>query len=618
MCGIAGVFYLDRNRQPEPGVVKRMTSRLSHRGPDDEAFHITGGFGLGFRRLSIIDLAGGRQPFVSDDGDIVCACNGEIYNWYEIREKLEKRGHVFKTRCDTEVVLYAYREYGSIFVEQFNGQFAYAVYDRRAHKLVVGRDQVGIAPMFYSVVNGAVVFASEIKAILEYPGIVKRVDLTALDQIFSFPGLISPHTMFEGIHSVKPGHFVEFSASGVNDVEYWDLIYPEDGQSDLSEGQAVSGIEEALRQAVTYRLQADVPVGFYLSGGLDSSLVGALIHDLAPDIRRHSFSIGFSDPKIDERRFQRIIAQQTGSFHHEVEFFPADVNNMMAEVIRLTECPLKETYDVCSLKLSGLVREHGMKVVQTGEGADELFAGYVGYRMDSQREDSELDGVEAMMEADIRSRLWGDTDLLYERNFIPFREVREAIYHPELAGKLDTFECINETLVDTSRLKGRHPLHKRSYLDFKLRLADHLLSDHGDRMAYGSSVEARYPFLDFGVIDAAVNVPPDLLIKDGHEKYALRQVAQRYLPPEIMKREKFSFVAPGSPYLIANNIEWVGDVLDPTTIERQGYFNPDTITRLKQMYSRDGFTVNQTFDNDLLMIVLTFGLFLREFGISGR
>ncbi|MBN1294828.1 MAG: asparagine synthase (glutamine-hydrolyzing) [Candidatus Latescibacteria bacterium] len=618
MCGIAGVFYMDRDRRPELGVVERMTSRLSHRGPDDEAFHIDGGIGLGFRRLSIIDLAGGRQPFISDDGKIVSACNGEIYNWYDIRENLEKRGHTFKSRCDTEVVLYAYREYGPGFVEQFNGQFAYAVYDGREHKLILGRDQVGIAPMFYSVCNGAVVFASEIKAILEYPDIEKKVDLTALDQIFSFPGLISPHTMFDGIYSVKPGHFVEISSSGIKDIEYWDLIYPEKHNAGLSEDEAVLGIEEALRQAVKYRLQADVPVGFYLSGGLDSSLVGAIIHDLAPDIRRHSFSIGFSNPEIDERRFQRIIAQQTGSFHHEVEFFPDDVNNMMAKVIHLTECPLKETYDVCSLKLSGLVREHGMKVVQTGEGADELFAGYVGYRMDSQRENPELEGIESMMEADIRHRLWGDSDLMYERNFLPFREIKEAIYHPELADQLDTFECTNEPLVDTSRITGRHPLHKRSYLDFKLRLADHLLSDHGDRMAYGSSVEARYPFLDFGVVQAAVHVPPDYLIKDGCEKYVLRQVAQRYLPPEIMKREKFSFVAPGSPYLIANNIEWVGELLDPATIGRQGYFNPDTITRLKEMYSREGFVVNQTFDNDLLMIVLTFGLFLREFGITGR
>jgi len=618
MCGIAGVFYTDRDRRPDPGIVKTMTSRLAHRGPDDEAFHINSGFGLGFRRLSIIDLAGGRQPFVSDDGRIVSACNGEIYNWREIRARLEKRGHVFRTRCDTEVVLYAYREYGPGFVEQFNGQFAYAVYDRDIHTLILGRDQTGIAPMFYTLLDGAVVFASEIKAILEYPGLEKRVDLTALDQVFSFPGIISPHTMFEGIFSIKPGHYIEVSSTGVKDVEYWDLLYPEENDTGMIQIDAVSDIEGALRKAVEYRLQADVPVGFYLSGGLDSSLVGAIIHDLAPDIRRNSFSIGFSNPEIDERRFQRIVANQTGSLHHEVEFHPNDVDRMMPEVIRLTECPLKETYDVCSLILSGLVREHGMKVVQTGEGADELFAGYVGYRMDSRRDVSELDGVESMMEADIRHCLWGDKDLMYERNFIPMREIKETIYHPELAGQLEMFECVNEPVVNAARITGRHPLHKRSYLDFKLRLADHLLSDHGDRMAYGSSVEARYPFLDYGVINTAVTIPPEFLIKDGYEKYVLRQVAKRYLPPEILKREKFSFVAPGSPYLIANDIEWVKEVLDPATIKRQGYFNPDTITRLRLMYSEDGYVINQTFDNDLLMIVLTFGLFLREFGITGR
>ena len=618
MCGIAGVWYTEKDRCPEPGTVEAMTIRLAHRGPDDEAFHVVPGFGLGFRRLSIIDIEGGRQPFVSEDGSIVSACNGEIYNWRELRAELEARGCVFRTHCDTEVVLHAYREYGPGFVERLNGQFAYAVFDRETHTLCLGRDQAGITPMFYTIHDNAVIFASEIKAVLAYPGVEKRVNLTALDQVFSFPGFISPHTMFDGIFSIRPGHYSVFSPSGVRDVEYWDLIYPETGDNGMSEDQAVSVLEEALRQAVEYRLQADVPVGFYLSGGLDSSLVGSLIHDLAPDIRRHSFSIGFTSPEIDERRFQRIVAQQTGSYHHEVTFHPADVERMMPEVIRLTECPLKETYDVCSLMLSGLVREHGMKVVQTGEGADELFAGYVGYRMDSQRSVSGLEGVEAMMEADIRHRLWGDADLMYERDFIPLRENKEAIYHPELAHQLDTFECIQEPLVDVSRISGRHPSHKRSYLDFKMRLADHLLSDHGDRMAYGSSVEARYPFLDTGVIDAAVSIPPGLLVKDGKEKHVLRRVAERYLPQEIMRREKFSFVAPGSPYLIASGIDWAAEVLDPAVIERQGYFNTDTVERLRMMYSEDGYSVNQTFDNDLLMIILTFGLFMREFEMPDR
>jgi len=618
MCGIAGVYYMERGRRPEPGVVENMTSRLAHRGPDDEAFHIVPGFGLGFRRLAIIDLEGGRQPFFSGDGRYVSACNGEIYNWREIRKDLESRGYVFHTLCDTEVVLHAYREYGPGFVERLNGQFAYAVYDRETHTLCLGRDQTGIAPMFYLARGGIILFASEIKSILAYPGVEKRVNLTALDQVFSFPGLISPHTMFEGISSVRPGHYVTVSPTGLTETEYWDLIYPEARDADVSEQDAVSALEEPLRQSVNYRLQADVPVGFYLSGGLDSSLVGSIIHDLAPDVRRHSFSIGFSSPEIDERRYQTIIAHQTGSIHHEVEFHPEDVERLMPKVICLTECPLKETYDVCSLILSGLVRENGMKVVQTGEGADELFAGYVGYRMDSRRNGFALEGAEAMMEADIRTRLWGDADLMYERDFIPLREIKEAVYHPELAGGLDTFECCNEPLVNASRITGRHPAHKRSYLDFKLRLADHLLSDHGDRMAYGSSVEARYPFLDTGVIGTAVRIPPEMLVRNNKEKYILRRVAERYLPPEILGREKFSFVAPGSPYLISNGIDWAEEVLDPVTIKRQGYFNADTVTRLRKMYSEEGFAVNQTFDNDLLMIMLTFGLFLREFDMPDR
>ncbi len=618
MCGIAGVYFHDRNRRTQPGVVKAMTSRLAHRGPDDEAFHAAPGIDLGFRRLSIVDIEGGRQPFVSEDGRIVCACNGEIYNWKDLKRELDYRGHTFRTRCDTESLLHAYREYGPGFVKRLNGQFAYAVYDRLSHTLCLGRDQTGIAPMFYTVIDDAVVFASEIKAVLEFPGVAKKVNLTALDQVLTFPGIISPHTLFDGIYSIRPGHYLTISPDGIQDTEYWDLVYPVEGETDFDEKQAAGMLESALRKAVEYRLHADVPVGFYLSGGLDSSLVGAIIHDLAPEIGRHSFSIGFSDPAIDERRYQRIVSRQTGSYHHEVEFHPADIERLMQTVIRHTECPLKETYDVCSLMLSGLVRDHGMKVVQTGEGADELFAGYVGYRMDSRRDSCIPEGIEAMMEEDIRSRLWGDAELMYERDFIPLREIKEALYHPDIAGSLDSFECTNEPLVDPSRIAGRHLSHKRSYLDFKLRLADHLLSDHGDRMAFGNSVEARYPFLDIGVIDAATGIPPELLVKNGREKHILRRVAERYLPPDIVDREKFSFVAPGSPYLIANGIGWVEEIVDPDTIERQGYFNAETVERLKEMYSAPGFSVNQTFDNDILMIVLTFGLFLREFGMPDR
>ncbi len=523
MCGIAGFYSMDRNYTVEPDILERMTSRLAHRGPDDQSVHNSPGFGLGFRRLSIIDLEGGRQPFVSQDGRYISACNGEIYNWREIRKHLEGRGCRFRTSCDTEIVLHAYQEYGPSFVERMNGQFAYAVYDKMTHTLCLGRDQTGIAPMFYSIINNIIVFASEIKAILEYPGIEKRVNLTALDQIFTFPGIISPSTMFEGIFSLRPGHYVTVTPDGIEDTEYWDLIYPEVSDIAMNEEEASSLIDESLRQAVDYRLKADVPVGFYLSGGLDSSLVGSIIHDLAPDVRRHSFSIGFDKPEIDERRFQTLIAHQTGSIHHGIKFHSHDVKRLMPEVIRLTECPLKETYDVCSLMLSSLVRENGMKVVLTGEGADELFAGYVGYRMDNSRNMAALDGIEAMMEADIRNRLWGDSELMYERDFLPFREIKEALYHADLLPELDRFDCCDTNLINPKRIKGRHPAHKRSYLDFKLRLADHLLSDHGDRMAYGSSVEARYPFLDKDFIETAAKIPPSMLVKNNCEKYILKK-----------------------------------------------------------------------------------------------
>jgi asparagine synthase (glutamine-hydrolysing) len=597
-----------------------MAETLTHRGPDEGGEFIAGGVGLGFRRLSIIDLSGGNQPHSAADM-IHSVCNGEIYNYKELRSALQAKGHSFKTHCDVEVVPHLYREHGCDFVSRLNGQFAFAVYDAEKHELMLARDHVGIAPLFYTEIEGALLFASEIKALLAHPGVRKEVNLTALDQVLTFPGPVSPDTLFKGVYSLRPGHFLSVKSGGYREHCYWDLDYPlaaDAGSGD--EEQLSADVEAALLKAVDYRLQADVPVGFYLSGGMDSSLIAALIHDLAPDNHRHSFSILFDDVAIDERKYQRIMSEAVGSVHHEIHFGWEDIEKQMPRVIGLTETALKETYDTCSFVLSRLVRDNNIKVVQTGEGADEIFAGYVGYRLDLERQKSGggFPDAEEMLEAEMRERLWGDPDFIYERNFFAFQETKEALYHHDLAAALDSFTCTNRPLIDVSKLKGRHITHKRSYLDFKLRLSDHLLSDHGDRMAYGNSVEARYPFLDINVIDTARRIPPAMLLKGGVEKYLLRKVARKYLPSAVLDREKFSFVAPGSPYLLGRGIEWVEEILAPETIRRQGYFNPETVERLRAMYAQPGFKVNQTFDNDLLMIVLTFGLFLKQFQMPDR
>ncbi|MBF0112460.1 MAG: asparagine synthase C-terminal domain-containing protein, partial [Desulfamplus sp.] len=399
---------------------------------------------------------------------------------------------------------------------------------------------------------------------------------------------------------------------------YWDLTYPKADEINLeaTEADCIDRIEAALKQAVERRLQADVPVGFYLSGGLDSSLVASFISQIQQE-KRHSFSIGFTQSNIDERHYQHIMAAQVGSLHHETLFDFHHIADRLKQAVYHAETPLKESYNTCSIALSELVRKNQIKVVLTGEGADELFAGYVGYRFDIERSSaaSSIADVDEMLDQEIRQRVWGDPQFLYERNFYLFNEIKQAIYSNDIALSLNDFDCTNRAVILHERIKGLHPVHKRSYVDFKLRIADHLLADHGDRAAFANSVEARYPFLDVDLIDAVTTLPPHLLIHNGVEKYLLKKMAQRHLPEAITNRTKFAFVAPGSPYLLRQQIEWIEDILSFETIKRQGYFNPETVENLKKIYRDDGFTLSQTFENDLLMIVLTFGVFLELFNI---
>ncbi len=624
MCGIAGVLRLSDESPPvDPGSISRMTEQLRHRGPDDGGQFVAPEVGLGFTRLSIIDLEGGNQPHFNEDKSVVSVCNGEIYNYVELRDELKRAGHGFRSQCGVEVLTHLYEQAGTDFISRLNGQFAFAIYDQRRRELLLGRDQTGIAPLFYAIVNGQLIFASEIKALLEYPGVSREVNPAGLDQFFTFPGIVSPVTMFQGIHALPPGHYLRASRGNIETVEYWDLTYPRRDELGPVGDEQVSAdeIEAAIEQAVRYRLQADVPVGFYLSGGLDSSLIAALIRQLRPQEQFDSFSIAFSDSGIDERSFQQIMATQVESRHHETEFDPGEVLSRLRTAVLHAETPLKESYNTCSLALSELVRRSGLKVVLSGEGADELFGGYVGYRFDQQRAAGGNGGrfdPETLLENEIRERLWGDPDFFYERDYLGLREMKSALYSPAMLDELDSFDATRVSPVDVSKIQGRHPIHKRSYLDFKLRLSDHLVADHGDRVAYANSIEARYPFLDARLIDSLTGVHPDLLVRNSTEKYLLRQVARRHVPEAVRSREKFAFVAGGSPWILQQNAEWVNDLLAPDTIKRQGYFNPQTIERLRTMYSQDGFTVNTTFESDLLMIVLTFGIFLETFKMPSR
>jgi len=618
MCGICGFSASGGERSSDRRVLEKMTATLTHRGPDSDGFYLKDGVGLGFRRLSLLDLQGGNQPIFNEDNSLALICNGEIFNYRELRADLIKQGHSFRTNTDVEVLLHLYEEHGADFFDKLNGQFAFAIYDERKDQLLLARDHFGINPLYYALVGDTFVFGSEIKALLAHPLVPREVDLTGLDQILTLPGLVSPRTMFKGIHSLPSGHYLIVKNGKVEVREYWDLDYPEENEIsyDRSEKDYIDRLHELFANSVKLRLNADVPVGFYLSGGLDSSLIAGQIHQLCPDSGRHSFSIDFNDQSFSEGEYQRLMARHVGSVHHETRFDWSQIEERLARVIYHCECPLKETYNTASIALSEAARGAGISAILTGEGADELFAGYVGYRFDRFRQNNQREyNLKTILENELRLKLWGDEQFFYEKDYLTYDETKLALYSENVAESFGEFNFCNFGLVNKERLAGRHYIHQRSYLDFKLRMADHLLSDHGDKMALASSVEARYPFLDLPLVEFARTMPPGLKLNQFTEKYALRRIAERVLPQNIAQREKYAFVAPGSPHLLNQSIPWIEDLLSFDRIKREGYFNPVAVETLKKQYRQPGFALDIPFETDLLIIVLTFGIFLETFNL---
>jgi asparagine synthase (glutamine-hydrolysing) len=621
MCGIAGALDLRGRPLADPGVVSAMIRSLVHRGPDSSGLYLRPDVGLGVRRLKIIDLVSGDQPILNEDESVVLVCNGEIFNYKELRRSLIQRGHSFRTQTDVEVLVHLYEEHGEDLVRHLNGQFAFALWDVRRRRLFLARDHFGVVPLYYTVANGVFLFGSEIKAILAHPEVERRVDLTGLDQVLSLPGLVSPRTLFRDIASLPGGHALRVAGGELKLYKYWDLDSPEAGEEGSrqdSEDDYVDELRQVFLASVRRRLQADVPVGLFVSGGLDSSLVAASAARLSPGVPFHTFSISFDDAGIDETAYQRLMARSLGSQHHEIRFSSEDIAARLREMVLHAECPVKESYNTCALALAEAARAAGVKVVLAGEGADELFGGYPDYRYDvvRRRNGGGAPTVEEVLDEELRERVWGDRRLSYERDQTAFREVKAALYAPDVAAQLEDFDCLQQPLIDRAQVRNRHPVHQRSYLDFKLRLADHLLSDHGDRMVMARSVEARYPFLDLEMIDFARRVPPSLKVKELTEKYLVKRMARGQIPQAIVDREKFGFRAPGSPLLL-RRYGWVEELLTPDTVRRYGVFHPDTVARLARQYRRDGYELHPLLDIDLLMIVLTFHLLCELFELPG-
>lgn len=616
MCGICGFFNLKRDRKQDKdnsdrAIIEKMLYVIRHRGPDGKQILIQNWGALGFNRLSFIDLNGGMQPIQNEDSTIYMICNGEIYNFQKLRSTLITKGHIFQTKTDVEVIIHLYEEYGMDFPNYLNGQFAIALYDDNKKQMLLIRDQIGISQLFYTMVDDRVIFASEIKAILEYPNVDRRLNLKAVDQLMNFPGIVSSVTFFANIYSMQSGHILCFELdSKPTDIEYWDLIYDTD-EEDRGEAYYTENLRELLKSAISKRLVADVPIGFYISGGLDSSVVACYIKKYLLN-SCYSFSAEIGSGALDESRFQKIICEYVQSKHYSTKVTEQEIWSNLTKVIYHTETAVKESYDVAAYLLSGLVNNSPAKAVLTGQGSDEFFCGYAGYMVDlfrgMQREHMSKE------ECEINERLWGDPYFRYERNHPQIRKIHEKIYSEDIRGEIDKFSAWAYSPINIERVKGLSTQKRRSYIDWKLRLSDHLLGEHGDRMFFSHSVEGRHPFLDIELISFVVNMPDKYKLNGTNEKYILKQASKGIVPEEILKRKKFPFQAPGMSAMIKQSDG--ENFLDETLIKKYGVFDVGYVNEMKHIYSQDHFKLMGAYEIDYLLIVMTVTMLCEQFSLS--
>jgi len=611
MCGICGIYNLYNKQKIDGGIVDNMLFAIRHRGPDGSGKMVFDHAALGFNRLSFLDLQGGMQPIQNENKTVSMICNGEIYNYQELRDELIAQGHVFRTKTDVEVIVHLYEQYGTAFPDKLNGQFAIALYDETNRELLLVRDQIGICPLFYTVTDGRVVFASEIKAILEYPKVNRKLNLKAVDQLMNFPGIVSPVTFFDGIYSLKAGHMLRIMPDReIEDIEYWDLIYPTE-EEDKGEAYYVERLRELLKDAISRRLFAEVPIGFYISGGLDSSVVACYIGKFLLN-SYYSFSAEIGEGDLDESAFQKIIKNCVKSNHYSTKVTEKEIWENLPNVIYHSEAAVKESYDVAAFMLSALVNETPAKAVLTGQGSDEFFCGYVGYMVDLFREMQKSKMTPE--ECEMNEKLWGDPYFRFERDHPKIRQIHRQIYSETIRGSMESFSAVAESPINVEHVKGLSSQKRRSYIDYKLRLSDHLLGEHGDRMFFSHSVEGRHPFLDKELISFVTTIPDKYKLHGANEKYILKKAGEGIVPDEILKRKKFPFQAPGMSSMIkkAEGIPYLED----SVIKKYDIFDVKFVNRMKEMYAQDQFKLMGAYEIDYLLIVMTVTMLCERYSLS--
>ncbi len=598
MCGIVG-FYPCCKINDSVEVLKCMLTRIKHRGPDQSGILLTQDIGLGSVRLSIIDIDNGRMPLSNEDDRLWIVFNGEIYNYLDLKKDLLQKGHVFKTTTDTEVVLHLYEEYGVECLNQLNGQFAIAIWDSLKKELFLARDRVGIRPLFYCKHDGGIVFASEMKALFEHPQIEAQISSLALSQIFTFWTTLSPLTVFKDIFEVQPGHFILANDKEIREEKYWELpLCKSEEYQDLTIDEAIDKFRILFSDAVKIRLKADVPVGAYLSGGLDSSITTSFIKANIQS-QLQTFSLSFEDKEYDEAEYQKKAVDFFETEHRSIQCVQDDISQKIADIIWHLESPILRSAPAPMGLLSGFVKKNDIKVVITGEGADELLGGYNIFKEAIIRQFwarnpqskirplllkrlypymSQMNGAKAL-NLFFSYKLTETNSLVYSHLLRWKNTSRIKQYLSDhFKSELNDYDPVQELEAKLGeRFEGVDLLSRAQWLEINLFMSGYLLSSQGDRMAMANSVEGRYPFLDHRIIEFCMKLPPEFKLKCLDEKFLLKKMMRGQLPDAILNRPKQAYRSPSVSYA---DSDYVKDLLSNEAIESAGLFNPDRVKKL--------------------------------------
>jgi len=584
-----------------------MVAMVNHRGPDYSGFHVDGSVGLGHARLSILDLDGGSQPMCNEDKTVWITFNGEIFNYVELRDDLIKKGHRFHTQSDTEVIVHLYEEKGEDCVQDLNGQWAFAIWDTKHQRLFLSRDRLGVRPLFYTQTGDGFLFGSEIKSLFAVPSVLRAIDVQALDELLTFWVTLSPRTIFSGISELSPGHSLVLEGGEVRVRPYWELDYTS-SVSVKDEEDARERLLVLLLEATRIRLRSDVPVGAYLSGGLDSTVIAALVKKLGTTHLR-TFSVAFADKEFDESNFQNEASEFLKTEHRSISCSSQDIGRVFPEVIWHTEKPVLRTAPAPMFLLSKLVREQGYKVVLTGEGSDEVLGGYdifkeakirrfwakypeskfrpillrrlYPYMKNLQSQpDVYLRAFFHVRKNDLASPFFSHLprwDMTSKLKLFLSKDTRDRLKHCNAIGQLDA--------KLPSRFWQWDGFSQAQYLEAAYLLPGYILSSQGDRMAMAHSVEGRFPFLDHRVVEFASSLSSQLKMKVLDEKYLLKAAVGDLIPHTIRRRPKQPYRAPDSrSFLVRESgrslMEYVEELLGPRSISETGLFDPVSVSKL--------------------------------------